>query len=244
MKAAAIVHSDLAGACLTVHGARLVPDPSGGLYWPEQDTLVVADLHFEKGSGFATRGRGVLPPYDTRATLGALAGLCRRFRPRRVVCLGDSFHDRKAEARLGPDEREMLHALVGRHDWIWICGNHDPAPDFAGRIEGTISLGPLIFRHAPSPGPMPGEVAGHLHPSAAISVRGHSMRRRCFAADGARLVLPAFGAYAGGLDVRDPAFATLFDGPFHAWMLGRRAVHPVRFAQPSRPRPGNASSSR
>lgn len=230
MTAVPLFPSHRPGPRMAVNGAALVPDPSGALYWPAWETLVVADLHLEKGSSLAARGRGLLPPYDTGATLAKLVAACRRLRPRRVICLGDSFHDRAAEARLGPADRATLTALVRAHDWIWICGNHDPAPDFIGRVETAVALGPLLFRHAPQPGSAPGEVAGHLHPAASVTVRGRSLRRRCFAADGARLVLPAFGAYAGGLDVRDAAFAGLFGGAFHAWMLGREAVHPIRFA--------------
>ena len=220
-------------AILSVNGASLVLDPSGGLFWPAQELLVVADLHFEKGTAWAMRGAGLVPPYDTRATLAALAALCRRYRPRRVICLGDSFHDRKAESRLGPEEQEALAALVGAHDWIWIAGNHDPAPAFGGTVVAEAHVPPLTFHHTPMnascTGSCHGHVAGHLHPSARVSVRGRSLRRRCFVSDGARLILPAFGAYTGGLDVRDPAFKPLFPNGFHAWMLGRDAVHPIRF---------------
>lgn len=216
-------------AILSVNGAPLLLDPSGGLFWPAQELLVVADLHFEKGTAWAARGAGLVPPYDTRATLSALAALCRSYRPRRVICLGDSFHDRKAESRLGPEEQEALTALVDTHDWLWIAGNHDPAPAFGEAVAREVHIGPLAFHHAPDAASSRGHVAGHLHPCARVSVRGRSLRRRCFVSDGARLILPAFGAYTGGLDVRDPAFKPLFPNGFHAWMLGRDAVHPVRF---------------
>ena len=215
--------------CLSVNGASLVLDSSGALFWPAHGVLVVADLHFEKGTAWAACGAGLVPPYDTRATLSGLAAVCRRYQPRRVICLGDSFHDRNAESRLGFEEHDALATLVEAHDWIWIAGNHDPAPAFGGTVAAEVHLGPLTFHHVPSTASSRGHIAGHLHPCARISVRGRTLRRRCFVSDGARLILPAFGAYTGGLDVRDSAFAPLFPGRFHAWMLGRETVHPVRF---------------
>jgi DNA ligase-associated metallophosphoesterase len=198
----------------------LIADPSGALYWPEQSLLVVSDLHLEKGSSFAARGQ-LLPPYDSAVTLARLTHLIARYAPRCVVALGDSFHDGGGPARLGDEDRDNLTAMQRGRDWIWITGNHDPRP--AGGIGGlfheTFTLGALTFRHLPSGAS--GEIAGHLHPVARISQRGRSIRRRCFAADSTRLVMPAFGAFTGGLNVRDAAFADLFGTPsFTAHMLG------------------------
>jgi DNA ligase-associated metallophosphoesterase len=217
---------------LLVNGARLVPDPSGALWWPAEKTLAVADLHFEKGSSFATRRRNFLPPYDTRATAEALNSLVRRFQPRRLIALGDSFHDGGAVARLHADDVARLKRIAGLTELIWIAGNHDPAPpaDLGGRVETVLDIGPLRFQHIPE-GKRPGEVAGHLHPKATVVVRGHAMTRRCFVTDGVKLILPAFGAYTGGLDVRDPAFLPLFRRRFHAWMLGDRQVFPIPAAR-------------
>ncbi len=213
---------------MQVNGAHLVPDPDGGLFWPAEAMLVVADLHFEKGSAFA--GRGVpLPPYDTRATLAALAGLVERHAPERIVCLGDSFHDAHGPARLGAEEIDTLRGLAAGRDWIWIVGNHDPVlPNWLpGRVDAVLESGPLRFRHEPTAGGRAGEVAGHLHPKAAVRVRGQRLVRRCFASDGLRAILPALGAFTGGLDVLDAAFAPLFPGAFQAVLLGRGAVHAV-----------------
>lgn len=203
------------------------------MYWPDEKLLAVADLHFEKGSGLAARGAGLLPPYDTRATLKRLDEAIERLRPETVVCLGDSFHDRGAEARLGPDEVSTIRRLTEKSDWVWILGNHDPVPPagFGGRVMESLEIGPLTFRHDPVPGGPAGEIAGHLHPKAAIRRRGKRITRRCFATDGMRLVLPAFGAYTGGLDVLDEAFWPIFGGGFHAWMLGRDKVYPISSAK-------------
>lgn len=217
---------------MRVNGVQLLPDPSGALFWPEQALLVFADLHLEKGSSFAERGVA-LPPYDTRATLRAMATLCTRYAPRRVVCLGDNFHDMRAWERMDAVDKGALGALVGAHDWIWISGNHDPEPPvgIGGKVQEVFTHGPLTFRHAPTDGSGPGAITGHLHPCARVRVRGRRLRRRCFVTDGVRLILPAFGAYTGGLDVAEPAIADLFPNGFHAWMLGADNVFPVSRAR-------------
>jgi DNA ligase-associated metallophosphoesterase len=212
---------------IIVASVSLIADPAGALYWPEEGLLAVADLHFEKGSSFARRGM-LLPPYDTAATLARLAQLIARYAPRRVVALGDNFHDGEGAGRLAACDRETLHALQRGRDWIWIKGNHDPEPaeNIGGQFLATLAVGALLFRHEPSAKPADGEIAGHLHPVACVSHRGRAVRRRCFASDGKRAVMPAFGAYAGGLNVLDRAFANVFGTlAFTAHMLGQQRLY-------------------
>lgn len=219
------VRSDRA---LAVAGAELDADPAGVIYWPEQGLLAVADLHLEKGSSFAARGV-LLPPYDTAATLARLAVLIARYVPRAVVALGDSFHDGRGPARLAETDRATLRSLQRGRDWIWITGNHDPDPaeGIGGRFLDTLKVAALTFRHEPRDD-AGGEIAGHLHPVARVSRRGRAVSRRCFASDGERMVMPAFGAYAGGLNVRDRAFARVFQTlTFTAHMLGAQRVYAV-----------------
>jgi DNA ligase-associated metallophosphoesterase len=213
---------------VTVTGIEFAVDPAGVIYWPEQGLLAVADLHLEKGSSFAARGV-FLPPYDTAATLARLAVLIARYAPRTVVALGDSFHDGRGPARLADTDRATLSNLQRGRDWIWIAGNHDPDPadGIGGRFVATLELGPLTLRHEPLENAS-GEIAGHLHPVARVARRGRAVSRRCFACDGERLVMPAFGAYAGGLNVRDRAFTNVFRTlAFTAHMLGEQRVYAV-----------------
>jgi len=216
---------------LSLAGAALVADCAGALYWPDESLLVVADLHLEKGSAFAARGV-LLPPYDTVATLARLAALIERYAPRLVIALGDSFHDSGGPERLSDISRAALKTLQCGRDWLWIAGNHDPDPgeNIGGRFAEILAIGPLTFRHEPSAmswdGSCAGEIAGHLHPLARVARRGRAVSRRCFASDGRRLVMPAFGAYAGGLNVRDRAIASLFGAlSFTAHMLGERRIY-------------------
>lgn len=216
--------------------ATLIADASGALVWPERSVLVVADLHLEKGSSFARRGT-LLPPYDTRSTLARLEAVLRRWRPRRVISLGDGFHDGGGSARLAADDRRQLEGLITAHDWLWVTGNHDPAPPqgLGGRVEAAVEIGGIVLRHAPDRLPHHAEIAGHLHPKATVTVRGRRLHRRCFVGDDCRLVLPAFGSYTGGLDVFDPAIAGLFQAGFRAALLGERRVHALPHHRLSRP---------
>ena len=192
-----------------IAGVTFAADLSGALFWEEQRLLVVSDLHLEKGSSFATRGV-LLPPYDTLATLSRLAAVISRHNPRTVIALGDSFHDRTAHERLSatiamlsPHSRPAATGSGSRAITIRCCRAISAAPS------------PTKSRSARSPSVTSrparvGEIAGHLHPKARVSARGRSMERRCFASDGMRAVMPAFGAYAGGLSIRDAAFAKIF----------------------------------
>lgn len=208
----------------TFNGVLLAADPAGALHWPDRRLLAVADLHLEKGSGFARQGR-FLPPYDTAATLDRLAEVIDRTRPETVVCVGDSFHDAGAAGRIAPSDARRVAELTAGRDWVWVAGNHDPEPPsrWGGRVVPELAIGPLVFRHAALPGAS-GEVSGHYHPAAALRVRGRRLRLRCFADDGRHLVLPAFGAYAGGLNVLDPALEPVLGRRFTVHVLGRGRV--------------------
>ena len=214
-----------------IAGIDMIADLSGALFWAEERLLVVSDLHLEKGSSFATR-RVLLPPYDTAATLAKLCAVIARHDPRRVISLGDSFHDRDAHQRLDMANRATLTKLQTGRDWIWIAGNHDPAlpREIGGTVAKEVRMGPLTFRHEPTGAH--GEIAGHLHPKARVSQRGRSVERRCFASDGLRAVMPSFGAYTGGLSIRDEAFKAIFQtSAFMAHLLGDRQVHHITAAR-------------
>jgi DNA ligase-associated metallophosphoesterase len=214
-------------AKVTISDVTFVADVSGALFWQEQRLLVVSDLHLEKGSSFARRGV-LLPPYDTVATLGRLAAVIARHDPRMVIALGDSFHDREAHERLSAPDRDALAAMQARRDWIWIAGNHDPAlpPALGGTVANEVAIGPIMFRHEPTGAA--GEIAGHLHPKARVPTRGRSIERRCFVSDGERAVMPAFGAYTGGLSIRDMAFTRIFGAlDFMAHVLGDSRLHSI-----------------
>ena len=215
-------------AIVTLGGRAFVADPSGALWCEQTSTLVVSDLHLEKGSAAARRGT-LMPPYDTAQTLDALAKTIARFDPRRVVSLGDSFHDDGALGRIAERDMTMLAGLQRGRDWLWISGNHDEG--LSGVLPGdhadALVEDGLRFVHIPRAGQGGAEIAGHLHPCVKIQTRVGNLRRRAFVFDGARLIMPAFGAYAGGLNARDSAILSLFARGFSVLALGRERVFAI-----------------
>lgn len=227
------VPEQMAGHTQTqIAGIEAVCDLSGALYLPSLSLLIVSDLHLEKGAAFARRGQ-LLPPYDTLSTLKKLGAVLGRYNPAIVISLGDNFHDRAGSALMPEAFRQTLTGLAKGREWIWINGNHDPdgVTGLPGIEADILSYGGLTFRHEPQAGSAPGEIAGHLHPAATVRRQEKSVRRACFASDGERLIMPAFGVTTGGLDLRHKAFTGLFSKPgLVAHLLGRDRVYAVRYS--------------
>lgn len=217
-----------AGRAIAVAGEPVMLHACGVAWIAAADALVVADLHLEKASSFARRG-AFLPPYDTGATLARLEAAIEAIRPRMVVALGDSFHDSGGPERLAPADRARLERLTRAAEFVWITGNHDPElpPSLGGRVVDVLTIGGLTLRHVPEPRAS-GEIGGHLHPVVSVVGGGRRVRRACFACDGERLVMPAFGELTGGLDLAAPAFAGLLDRRrTTAFALGRDRLHAI-----------------
>ena len=207
--------------CINFQGEALRLLPSGALYWVAADMLVVSDLHLGKSERIARRGGSLLPPYETTETLLKLSTEITATRAKTVLCLGDSFDDRAAADALDAEHIETLQRLQAGRRWIWVEGNHDPGPlDLGGSHLAEHREGPLTFRHIAERSPEPGEISGHYHPKARIK---HASRR-CFLVDDNRLILPAFGAYTGGLDWTTPVLRSLFDDKATAYLTGRKIL--------------------
>jgi len=223
-------HEAAMSVSLSFAGETLVPLACGGLHWPAEAMLIVADLHFEKASAFARRGR-FLPPYDSQDTIGWLIDALALTGAQRVVCLGDSFHDRGGPARLPDGPAAALTMLTHDLDWLWITGNHDDgaAAAMGGRVAPEMRVGPLWLRHEAVPLDGEPELSGHFHPKVAVMARRRRIVRRCFALSQTKLILPAYGAFTGGLDVADAAIMAVLDGPVTALVpeAGRLLRFPV-----------------
>ena len=224
----ALACSACGGVAVELAGWEVLLRPSGALWIGALRLLVAADLHLEKGSAYAAQGQ-MLPPYDSRDTLGRLAAEAGALSPKAIVLLGDSLHDRRAARRMATSDLEAIARLAGASELIWIAGNHDgETPDaLPGSLLSELRIGALRLVHEPLAGAPGAEAAGHLHPCARLKGGAVSVRRRCFVTDGARIVLPAFGAFAGGLNVRDPVFRSLFTRPPTAIALGERRAYPL-----------------
>jgi len=201
------------------HGENLCALPSGALHWPQQGVLVASDLHFGKAERLARRGGSLLPPYETRATLAKLDGELERTGARTVVCLGDSFDDLDAASGLDAEDRLWLLRLMAGRDWTWILGNHDAGPtDLGGAHRAEVRMGPLMMRHIATDAE--GEISGHYHPKARLAGRSHP----CFLIDRARVILPAFGTYTGGLRAEDRVLTDIMAPGAIAVLTGRQAL--------------------
>jgi len=196
---------------------QFVPQPCGALFWPARNTLLLADLHFEKASFYGTHGQ-FLPPYDSIDTLTCLIDAVAATGATRVIALGDSFHDAGGAGRLPLPARDTLRRLTRDLDWLWLTGNHDDASAavLGGRVAVEAVVDGVVLRHeAVARDPAP-EISGHFHPKLRLVLRGRRVVRRCFALTPTKLVLPAYGVLTGGLDVADPAFARAVGGPLAA----------------------------
>lgn len=216
---------------------------TGALYWPRLKALLVADLHLEKGSHYAQKGI-FLPPYDTRETLLLLQAAINKWQPRQVICLGDSFHDKEGAKRLEPDCQNLLKDLVVRQDWHWVVGNHDPqAPLWLGgqghqnMVMDETGLchqpGELMALGQGAKQEMRLEISGHLHPVATVRLKGRSLRRRCFVINEDRIILPAFGAYTGGLNVGQEPFAKIVGNQTRLGLIGHQNLSLIAYHAPT-----------
>ena len=209
-------------------GLELLPHISGALYVDDYETLIISDLHLEQGTSLARRGIHV-PPFDTAVTLDLLEATLNSTHTKRLIFLGDSFHDTQGEERLDETHLNRLRIITNRYETMWIIGNHDPHPpqSLGGSGAESISLGPLTLRHEPAKKlEHEIEIAGHLHPGCGLSLRGRRVRGKCFIADQTRLIMPAFGAYTGGLSISSDAFKGLFDiERTKIWMIGKSSLH-------------------
>jgi len=190
-------------------GEELLLTQSNALYWPRERALLVADLHLEKGSWFAQHGT-MLPPYDSRETLERIADAVKVTGARRVITLGDNFHDDAGTRRLDAYAAGMLEGLTRALDWVWITGNHDEAMErsFGGTITEELEIGGIVLRHEAKPGETRAELSGHYHPKMRVRVRNRHIARPCAvisrAPETERMIMPAFGAYTGGMDAGAP----------------------------------------
>jgi DNA ligase-associated metallophosphoesterase len=216
-----------AGVMASVSGTTVEFRPSGALLWPERSLLCIGDMHLGRAERVAREGGDLLPPYESIDTLDRLEAEINAVNPRVVVCLGDSFDDLAAARNLSEETALRIGRMAAGRRWIWVAGNHDPGPiELPGTHLAELRLGLLSFRHIALPrlASGAGEVSAHYHPKARLTRRGTRITRRCFLADDARAILPAFGTYTGGLSARDPAFDTLLERDAHAFLVGAQVT--------------------
>lgn len=224
-------------ACRTqTRAGDVILDARKALYIPDHDALLLGDIHFEKASYLQVAGGHPLPAYDTRDNLDRLNALIRAYRPARIIALGDSFHDVEASARLSAADRDRINAITAESEMIWVLGNHDPdiPVSVAGAREDHVQLGKFLLTHHPHVEPSGVNICGHLHPKARVKLRGRRASGPCFAVCPARIIVPSFGAYTGGLYVTDPAFRAETrlthdpsEVPCRYYLINKQAIIPI-----------------
>jgi len=201
-------------------GIDLAVLSTGALWWPAVRTLCVSDLHLGKSERIARLGGTMLPPYESHETLARLEGDILATGAQTVICLGDSFDDLPASENLDDTSTLWLARLMAGRRWVWIEGNHDPGPvEFGGTHLAELHAPPLSFRHI-ARASAAGEISGHYHPKARLSVRGRTLSRPCLLYDSDRVIMPAYGTYTGGLRSDDATLSHLMRPEAVAVMLG------------------------
>lgn len=231
------------GVNITLNGQIVTARPTGSLFWTSQSMLIVSDLHLGRTERIARQGGQIIPPYENTDTLTRLDDEIQALSPKTVVCLGDSFDDLLATGSLTDTERDWITRLQAGRKWIWVEGNHDPAPlDLGGTHRTVFALDGLTFRHISEAGTA-GEISGHYHPKASIPARGRGLTRPCFLFDANRLILPAFGTYTGGMNVTRPPLLDMFDHTARVVLTGKTArLFPAYSAATPRKSPASSKT--
>ncbi len=209
----------------TLAGAELTALPSGALWYAAEQLLCVSDLHLGKSERLARRSGMLVPPYDSQETLNRLAEDIHQWDPDQVICLGDNFDDNLSIAGVQDVELELLSAIKAGRIWTWITGNHDPGPvEVGGTWRDEITVGPLAFRHIAQANPTQAEVSGHYHPKHRLNGARSAVTRKAFLFDATRVMMPAYGAYTGGLRSSDPVLRQLFGPKARAILTGPKTI--------------------
>jgi uncharacterized protein len=219
--------SELGASRVLLCGKSLIADPTGAVFWPAENTLIVADLQLASCS-YLDAEDVMLPPYDTVSAFEKLEEALDRYDPQRVIAVGNSFAGEAGES-LSDSQLDWLQDMMEGRDWYWVAGeDHDIPEDIGGTVLSNLVLTGIKFRGSPLRAPVANEIAGGLHPVAQVSQYGHVIRGRCFVTNGMRLILPSIGNYATGNNVLSHEFDPfLGQGGLFVWFLCQGRVHPV-----------------
>ena len=202
----ALIQSAVPVSTCKVHwaGVELHLLPERVIWWPQEQTLFIADLHMGKAATYRALGQPV-PGGTTQENLDRLSALMAKHSPQQIIFLGDFLHAaaaRTAGVMAALAQWRACHAGVAM---TLVRGNHDSRagdPPASLRIEVVDEpylLGPFALCHHPQLHATHFVLAGHVHPVCRLSGRGRdSLRMPCFVAAAGQAVLPAFGEFTGG----------------------------------------------
>lgn len=205
---------------------------SGACYWPQKKTLIVADLHLEKGSYFALRGQPI-PLTDTRNTLEKLQQELLNIQPETLICLGDNVHDAGGFLRMKQEDLILLQSLHERvTNWCWVIGNHDTTKLILPALENIqfaseLLINNLCLSHEFQKN-KPFQIIGHYHPKISLTRQGTKITGKCFSVTDKALILPAFGSYTGGLDIHNKVYRDILSGNKQYYLLFQNNIFLVK----------------
>lgn len=197
------------------------------IFWPAQQALLIADIHFGKAAAYRRLGQPV-PQGTTQANLARLDAMLARYPSRQLIFLGDFLHAPESRA---PATLAQLHQWRATHPELEVTlirGNHDrragdpPATLEMNVVPEPLLLGPFALQHEPEPHPTHHVLAGHLHPAFRLQGRGRQrLRLPCFCIGKRISLLPAFGAFTGMMEVGADAGEQLYVvGEGSVWKVG------------------------
>lgn len=179
--------------------------PEGALFWINKKTLIIADLHLEKGSSYFKEGQ-FISPKDTSENLRKLENCVDKIKPKIIIFLGDTFHDKYSLKRISNKNLEKFKNLFSHFKCYLISGNHDEDiidSDLDFLVD--LKIDGIKFVHKKS-NLDKFEISGHFHPIAVVKYKGIKIKNKCFVCTKKKIILPSFGTYTGGLNVKNKNF--------------------------------------
>ena len=204
---------------ITFAGHEIDLLPSASLFLKEYGVLVVSDLHLEKPFSFMDRSFCSLEE-KTQDTLKSLEALAARFQPKKIIILGDLFHDEHSFDRISLDKMDRLYNFFKSYKIIWVDGHHRDGfspPDIDMRMEYAYLN--LNFRHLATD-KEDFEISGNYSPAVKIDNEGSSGILKCFVCDKTKFLMPSFNCNVDTMNIKDPVIQTLFSS--------RQKVYPIQ----------------
>ena len=204
------------------HGLQICKE--GVLFWLEKEIAIVSDLHLEKGSSYASSGQ-YIPPYDSEETLLKLLDILNNYRVKKVILLGDTFHDKDAFLRMTPKVRFLFEDFTKKYEVIFILGNHENKIKIEGiKFHQEYIVDDIHFLHEAIQKNI-NQISGHFHPVASIKVSSKKITGKCLIHSNNHIILPSFGEFTGGLNINDPVLKPFISEDYNIYFLTKKSIY-------------------
>ena len=200
----------------------------GILFWFDKQIAIISDLHLEKGSSFGQYGQ-FIPPYDSEETLKKLLNKIKKYKITKVILLGDTFHDKNALSRMSKRVLILFETFIKKYEVIFVLGNHESNIQLENiEFLNEYVLDGIHFIHQASRKKIY-QISGHYHPVATIKTGSKKITGKCFVQLNYNLILPSFGVYTGGLNIKNSVFRKIFENEPSVYFLGKKCVYKFPF---------------